>query len=79
MVSIISSKTSVHYLGLEVLSMFGHQLAFDPLINRVSTRPDIIHLGYFSIRTLMQCKQFAKALDAHIISCNLVTLIICVV
>ena len=69
----------VHYLGLEVLSMFGNQLAFDPLINRVSTRPDIIHLGYYSITTLMQCKKFRKALDAHILFCNLVTLIICVV
>ena len=45
MVGIIPIKISVHYLGLEVLSMFGHKLTFDPLINRVSTRPDIIHLG----------------------------------
>ena len=34
------------YLGFEVLAMFSHQLTFDPFIDRVSARSDIIHLRW---------------------------------
>ena len=32
-------------LGLEVLTMFRHQLALDPLVHRVGSRADVVHLG----------------------------------
>ena len=31
-------------LGLEVLPMFCHQLAPDPLVHRVGSRADVVHL-----------------------------------
>ena len=50
-------RVIAHYLRLEVLSMFGHQLALDPFISRVSSRTDIVHLGWYFVATFFrQCR-----------------------